>query len=191
MRGSCKCSCRHAAPLQVCGSSGSTVITPAFITPLNIPRGCSDVLSHPLFITPLHLSHPQTHLVGVRTSYHTRWFITPPLGPPASCTLSPGVHKISPTPQDTTPGDNTFESQSVITGVCYLVSVTVGIEQDWRTQNCAGTKLYFPRQLRTSAVFSAAEASSHVLSLPSAAQELQGKRTSTLLFPVDRYHTCL
>ena len=43
----------------------------------------------PLFIIPPHLSRPQTHLVGVRTSYHTPWFITPPglshpLGPPAS-----------------------------------------------------------------------------------------------------------
>ena len=66
---------------SVCGSSGSTVITPAFITPPNTPCGCSDVLSHPPFITPPHLSHPQTHLVGVQTSYHTPWFITPPLGP--------------------------------------------------------------------------------------------------------------
>ena len=48
---------------------------------LNTPCGCSEVLSNPLFITPSHLSHPQTHLVGVRTSYHTPWFITPPLGP--------------------------------------------------------------------------------------------------------------
>ena len=67
--------------LQVCGSSGSTVITPAFITPPNTPCGCSDVLSHTLFITPPRLSHPQTHLVGVWTSYHTPWFITPSLGP--------------------------------------------------------------------------------------------------------------
>ena len=32
----------------------------------------------PWFITPPHLSHPQTHPVGVRTCYHTPWFITPP-----------------------------------------------------------------------------------------------------------------
>ena len=100
MRGSCKCSCRHTTPLQVCGSSGSTVITPAFITHPNTPCGCSDVLSHPLV-------------------YHTR------LGPSASCTLSPGVHKISPPPQDTTPGNDIVKSQNVITGVCYVVSVTV------------------------------------------------------------------
>ena len=73
---------------------------PSFITPPDTPCGCSDVLSHPLV-------------------YHT------PLGPPASCTLPPGVHKTSHPPQDTTPGDNIFESQNVITGVCYLVSVTV------------------------------------------------------------------
>ena len=79
MRGSCKFSCSHTTPLQVCGSSGRTAITPAFITPPNTPCGCSDVLSYPLFITPYLLSHPQTHLV--LTSYHTPWFITPPLGP--------------------------------------------------------------------------------------------------------------
>ena len=90
MRGSCECSCRHPTPLQVCGSSGSTVITPAFTTPPNTPCGCSDVLSHPLFITPHHLSHPQTHLVGVRTSCHTPWFITPPLGPLRAALHHPG-----------------------------------------------------------------------------------------------------
>ena len=73
---------------------------PSFITPPNTPCGCSDVLSHPLV-------------------YHT------PLGPSASCSLSPGVHKISHPPQDTTPGDHIFKSQNAITGVCYLVSVTV------------------------------------------------------------------
>ena len=40
-------------------------------TPPNTPCGCSDVLSHPLAITPPHLSHRQTHLVGIRTSCHT------------------------------------------------------------------------------------------------------------------------
>ena len=90
MRGSCKCSCRDTTPLQVFGSSGSTVITPAFITPPNTPCGCSDVLSHPLFITSPHLSHPQTHLVGVWTSYHTSWFITPPLGPLRAALYHPG-----------------------------------------------------------------------------------------------------
>ena len=72
----------------------------SFITPPDTPCGCSDVLSHPLV-------------------YHT------PLGLPASCTLSPGVPKISHPPQDTTPGDNIFKSQNVVTGVCYLVSVMV------------------------------------------------------------------
>ena len=50
-----------------------------FITPLNTPCGCSDVLPYPLFITPSLSSHPQTHLLGVRTFYHTPWLITPPL----------------------------------------------------------------------------------------------------------------
>ena len=90
MRGRCKCSCRHTTPLQVCGSSGSTVITPAIITSPNTPCGCSDVLLYPLFITPPHLSHPQTHLVGVRTSYHTPWFMTPALGPLRAALYNPG-----------------------------------------------------------------------------------------------------
>ena len=55
---------------------------PSFITHTpNTPCGCSDVLSHPLVC-------------------HTS------LGPPASCTSSPGAHNISHPPQDTTPGDN-------------------------------------------------------------------------------------
>lgn len=105
---------RNTTPLQVCGSSGSTVSHPkthavslrtcchtqSFITHPNTPCGCSDALSHPLV-------------------YHT------PLGAPASCILSPGVHKIPPPPQDTTPGDNISKAQNVITGVCYLVSYTV------------------------------------------------------------------
>ena len=57
---------------------------PSLITPPNTPCGCSDVLSHPLV-------------------YHT------PLGPPASCPLSPGVHKISHPPQDAKPGNNIFK----------------------------------------------------------------------------------
>ena len=81
----------YHTPSGVCGSSGSAVITPAFITSPNTPCGRSDVPSHPLFITPPHLSHtPQTHLVGVRTSYHTRWFVTPPLGPPRAALHHPG-----------------------------------------------------------------------------------------------------
>ena len=80
---------------------------PSFITPPNTPCGCSDVLSHPLV-------------------YH------PPLEPPASCTSSPGVHKVSPPRQYTTPGDNIFISQNFITGVCYLVSDT-GVRVNGRT----------------------------------------------------------
>ena len=124
VRGSCKCSCRHTTPFKCAAAA-------------------VQLLSHPL-------SPPQTHPVGVRTCYHTPFLSPPlvyhtpqhtfcecsdvlshplvyhnPLGPPASCTLSPGVRKISHPPQDTTPGNNNFKSQNVITGVCYLVSVTV------------------------------------------------------------------
>ena len=68
---------------------------PSFITPPNTPCGCSDVLSHPLV-------------------YHT------PLGPPASGTLSPGVHNISPPPQDTTPGDNILNPKMLSPGCVIL-----------------------------------------------------------------------
>ena len=123
MRGSCKCSCRHTTPLQVCGSSGSTVITPP-----NTPCGCSDMLSHPLFITPPYFITPPNTPCGCSDVLIYRT----PFGPPASCTLSPGVHKISPPPRDTTPGGNIFKSQNFITGVCYLVSVTVHVyHQYW------------------------------------------------------------
>ena len=79
----------------------------------------------PPFYHPPYLSHPQTHLVGVRTSYHTPWFITPPLGPLRAALYHPGYTRYQSPPQDTTPGDNIFKSQNVITGVCYLVSITV------------------------------------------------------------------
>ena len=130
VRGSCKCSCRHTTPLQVCGSSGSTVITPAFITPPNTPCGCSDVLSHPLFITPPHFSctTPPNTPCGCSDVLPHPLVDHTPLGPPVSCTLSPRVHKMSHPPQDTTPGDNIFKSQNIITGVCYIVSVTVLVD---------------------------------------------------------------
>ena len=117
---SCKCSCRHTTPLQVCGSSGSTVITPAFITPPNTPRGCSDVLSPPFLSPPSFITPPNTPCGYSDVLLHPLVYHTP-LTPPASCTLSPRVHKISHPPQDTTPGDYIFESQNTITGVCYLV----------------------------------------------------------------------
>lgn len=65
---------------------------PLFITPQTHlhARGCADVLSHTLV-------------------YHT----------PASCTLSPGLHKIPPlSTQDTTPGDDIFEARNVFTAGC-------------------------------------------------------------------------
>ena len=107
--------------------------------PFKCAAAAIQLLSHPL------LAHPQTHPVGVRTRYHTP-FLSPrliyhtdtpkhtlwvfgdvlsyplvchtPLGPPASCNLSPGVHKISHPPQDTTPRDNILKSQK-----CYLRGV--------------------------------------------------------------------
>ena len=58
-------------------------ITPSCITPQSTRCGCSDVPSHPL------LSHILV--------YHT------PIGAPASCTLSPGVHKTPHPPQEPHP----------------------------------------------------------------------------------------
>ena len=68
------------------------------------------------------------------TPKHTLWVfgrsITPPGSsqPPwAPCELHhPGL---SHPPQDTTPGDNISKSQNVITGVCYLASVTVVVQR--------------------------------------------------------------
>ena len=90
MRGICKCSCRHTTPLEVCGSSGSTVITPDFITPSNTPCGCSDVLSHPLFITPPHLSHPLTLWMFGRPIIPPGSSHSPPLGPLRAALYHPG-----------------------------------------------------------------------------------------------------
>ena len=125
---------------QECGAAAS--VRAGIPHPFKCAAAAVQLLSHP------PLSHPQTHPVGVRTCYRTPSFITPPntpcgcadvlshplvyhtpLGPPASCSSSPGVHKISYPPQDTTPGDNVLKSQNVITGVCYLVSVTVTSSQ--------------------------------------------------------------
>ena len=79
----------YHAPSSVRQQRFNCYHTRVYHTP-NTPWGCSDVLSHPLFITPPHLPHPQTHLVGVRTSYHTPWFITAPLGPLRAALCHPG-----------------------------------------------------------------------------------------------------
>ena len=42
--------------------------------PFKCAAAAVQLLLHPL------VSHPQTHPVGVRTSYHTPWFTTPSLG---------------------------------------------------------------------------------------------------------------
>ena len=72
LRGSCKCSCRHTTPLQVCGSSGSTGMTRAYITPPNAPCGCSDVLSLRFLSSPLIYYTPK----------HTLWVFGRPITPP-------------------------------------------------------------------------------------------------------------
>ena len=122
---------------QECGAAAS--VRAGIPHPFKCAAAAVQLLSHPL------LSHPQTHPVGVRTCYHTL-FLSPPLiyhppkhtlwvfgrpitppglshppWAPASCTLSPGVHKISPPPQDTTPGDNVLKFQNVHRGVLYCV----------------------------------------------------------------------
>ena len=121
---------------QECGAAAS--VRAGIPHPVKCAAAAVQMLSHPLLL------HPQTHPVGVRTCHHPPSFITPsntpggcsdvlsqplvyhtPPGSPASSTLSPGVHKILSPPQDTTPDDNIFKAQNVITGVCYLVSVTV------------------------------------------------------------------
>ena len=74
--------------------SVSPVITPPGLShPQTHPVGVRTCYHTPWFITPPHLSHPQTYPVGGRTCYHTPWFITPP-GGAATSTLSPGLHKI-------------------------------------------------------------------------------------------------
>ena len=60
------------------------VFVQAYHTPSSVWQAAVQLLSHPL------LSHPQTHPVGVRTSYHTPWFITPPLGPLRAALYHPG-----------------------------------------------------------------------------------------------------
>ena len=124
MRGSCKCSCRHTTPLQVCGSSGSTVITPAFITPPNTPCGCSDALSH-----------PQTHLVGVRTTYHTRWFITPPLGPLRAALHHPGYTRYHPPHRILHPVIVFLNPKISCYHRCVLSCVSYGTRNFWESCN--------------------------------------------------------
>ena len=93
---------RNITPLQVCGSSGSTLQgrsasvsppkhdlwvfggyhTPWFITPPNTTCGCSDVLPHPLvyhtptFITPPNVPCGWSDVLSHPLLYHTPW------GPP-------------------------------------------------------------------------------------------------------------
>ena len=83
VRGSCKCSCKHTTPLQVCGSSGSAVITPAFITSPNTLWVLGRAITPPFYHTPKH------------TLWMFARLITPPLGPLRAALSSPGAHKIS------------------------------------------------------------------------------------------------
>ncbi len=66
------------------------------------------VIPHPL----LHPKH--THPVGVRTNYHTPWFITPLLGPLRGALYHPGHMRDHNTPQDATPGDHILNLKIVI-----------------------------------------------------------------------------
>ena len=75
---------------------------------------------HPLFITPPHLSHPQTHLVGVRTSYHTPWFITPPLGPLRAAMYHPGYTRYH-TPHRIPHPVITFWDLKILTPGCVIL----------------------------------------------------------------------
>ena len=130
MRGSCTCSCRHchhapAIPHPFKCAAAAVQLYKQYSHPFiyhtpNTHFRRSDVPSHPLFITPPNTPCGCPYVVSHPVVYH------PPFGAHASCTLSPGVHKIPHPPQDTTPGDNVFKAQNVITGVCYLVSFTVG-----------------------------------------------------------------
>ena len=91
-------------PSTTCGCS--EVITPC---------GCSDVLSHP------HVYHTPKRTLWVVGRAITPPGLSHPLGAAATSTLSPGLHKISHPPQDTTLGDNIFKRSNVSPGVCYLV----------------------------------------------------------------------
>ena len=120
---------RNTTPLQVCGSSGSTLQAVLRYPPRAQPAGVRACYHTPSFTYYTHtpwgwsdapgLSHPLTYPVG-QTRYHTPWFVTP-LGAAATCTLSPGLHKMPHPPQDTTPGDNIVKRSNVSPGVCYLV----------------------------------------------------------------------
>ena len=88
---------RNTTPLQVCGSINSS----------------QAVLSHTPFITPPHY---HTHYKWAAVLSHPFVCHTPFMAP-VTCTLSPGLHKMS--------ADNIFEFQNVFTGVCSLLSYTV------------------------------------------------------------------
>ena len=47
--------------------------------------------------------------------------LSPPFVGGVACLLSPGLHKITPPPQDITPGVTFSNRKKVIPGVCYLV----------------------------------------------------------------------
>ena len=59
-------------------SSGSTLLRSVAVSPPKHDPWVFGGYHTRCFITHPHLSHPQTHPVGVRTCYHTPWFITPP-----------------------------------------------------------------------------------------------------------------
>lgn len=70
----------------------------------------------------LIIATSRTHPLGVRKRNHTPWYHTPFVAP-ASCTLSPGLHTITPPPGGIPPVDNYFKTQNVITGMLFLYVV--------------------------------------------------------------------
>ena len=63
---------------------------------------------------------PVAHPVGVRTRYHTPWFITSPGGRRDQHSITGATQDTTP-PTGYTPGDNIFKRSNVSPGGCYLV----------------------------------------------------------------------
>ena len=74
----------------------------------------------PLFITPLITTPPTPSCVWVCGSAITPRGLSHFVAP-ASCTLTPGLHKIPHPPQDTASSGIVFKTENVITGLWFLV----------------------------------------------------------------------
>ena len=107
------------------------VFVQAYHTPSSVRQqrfNCYHTPKHTLWMFGRAITPPFYHppsLVGVRTFYHTPWFITPPLAPLRAATYRPGYTRYH-TPHRIPHPVIIFQNpQNVISGVCYLVSVTV------------------------------------------------------------------